>query len=134
MSNLSKLPPITDVLAPQIAEELKAIIVERWKNAQEEALRMYWECGQTLREHESRGNGINELVHGVALALDMKGWSERTLWNCVKIYDDYPVFEDVYKTEHGQSVTIRKLVTKTPARKDDRPECNHKCRRHCSPI
>lgn len=92
---------MNDIVKDTLIDDLKTILTERMYNMCEENIFMHHEIGERLRQE---GGKITELVQRCAVILNM---SERKLWDCVKIYDDYP---DIKQVTTGKNISVSKLL------------------------
>jgi hypothetical protein len=95
-------------------EEIEAAVVEMSKSVREYQIQLYWQTGEILRRTEKSSKiGVTELVQACVQDPRMQrlNMAERSLWFAIQLHDRYPVFEDVYQTEHGLSISVSKLKT-----------------------
>ena len=103
----------------QLAEEIKAIMVERVKNAREEGLRMYFDIGETLRRYEKQGINITNAVEGLTSLM-----SDTSLWFAIKLYDNTEGnFEAVYSLGDGQNISVEKAKKRLGFRGKEKEDC-----------
>ena len=87
-----------------LADEVKDIITEYVFQSRWMLIDGHWQVGKRIRDF-SKDKSITELTAG--LAVDT-GISERTLWYCVKFFDEFP---DLQKLPGGKNVSWNKIVT-----------------------
>lgn len=115
----------SESLVETVIQEIEAMVVERVKIARENMLEVYWETGEILRKAEKDSKvSITGLVKRLAMDNRLTGrqMGERNLWFSLKFYDEYPRFESIYETDHGDNISltkVKKMLT-TPKPKKDR--------------
>ena len=111
-----------------LVEELDALRVEEAFDMGVRHVVWSHRWGQTIREHKPTDEGLDDLL--TRLSVDV-GRSVRTLYRYVELYDRFPDI-NVGLNQLGKSVSVAKLIGPAQEDKDDdKPDCEHKCARHC---
>jgi hypothetical protein len=92
-----------------IVDEISGIWTQKIKIAREEKIRAFWDAGKALLKVE----GEHETKRGESLRKTLAkhiGCSYSYLCQSAQVATAYTEFEDVYKTRHGENVSIGKLI------------------------
>ena len=103
----------SEEVVESVVAEMESMIVERVKTVREYSLMVSWEAGKILRDSEKEHKvNITALIEEVGKdgRIRHQQMGRTKLFQCLKIYDKHNVFETLYTTEHGQNVTVAKLV------------------------
>ena len=105
-------------------EEVSAARTQLFKIAREEMIKAFWEVGKIVLRLEAEhppayGEGFRK-----RLSKDV-GCSYSYLCQAVQVAEEYPEFEKIYETLHGENISIGKLVSgeKEKIEKEPCPTC-----------
>lgn len=102
MKENKKSKGITKTSSGQVFDKIAGLIEKaRQKIAttiNEEMVLLYWNIGKTIKEEimkSKRAEYGEQIVQSLTAQLTPRygrGFSKRNLWNMIKLYDEYPIF------------------------------------------